>query len=275
MTHNKDGASNRRAAVSPVFALHYVKLAFRLILFVLVVVLFIVGKQEVLYEMELLWGGVWVLLFFGILLRFVPSRLESMGAQKQLARNFIPKQQTTPPLHSKRSVVVMLAVWLVPSVGVGAFYFLGIIGVGALLLLTLFLSVLDVLCILFFCPFQTWILKNRCCTTCRIYNWDYAMMLTPLLFVPSFYTYTLYGAALALLVQWEVEYHRHPERFSHETNACLDCSRCEERLCSHKRQLRSFIRKQRLLSHALVKDETPEIVRETVSVAASSDKTQP
>lgn len=274
----KERRTKKHAPIAPVFALHYVKLAFRSILLVFTIVLFALGKQELLYEMELLWGGIWLVLFLGILLRFFPSHLESAGAQKQLARNYIPKgTDPVPQKQSKRSLTVMLLVWLVPSVAVGVLSILGVLGRGALLLLTLFLSVLDVVCILFFCPFQTWILKNRCCTTCRIYNWDYAMMLTPLLFVPSFYTYTLYGAALALLIQWEVEHYRHPERFYAQTNACLDCSHCEERLCTHKRQLRSFIRKQHLISLVLAKDETHESLPaneldlETVSVAKQNE----
>ena len=274
----KEEHTKKRAPIAPVFALHYVKLAFRSILLVFTIVLFALGKQELLYEMELLWGGIWLALFLGILLRFFPSHLESAGAQKQLARNYIPKgTDPVPYKQSKRSLTVMLLVWLVPSVVIGVLSVFGVLGRGALLLLTLFLSVLDVMCILFFCPFQTWILKNRCCTTCRIYNWDYAMMLTPLLFVPSFYTYTLYGAALALLIQWEVEHYRHPERFYAQTNACLDCSHCEERLCTHKRQLRSFIRKQHLISLVLAKDETHkslpanELDLETVSVAKQNE----
>ena len=38
-----------------------------------------------------------------------------------------------------------------------------------------------VICILFYCPFQMWFLKNRCCVNCRIYNWDYAFLFTPFL----------------------------------------------------------------------------------------------
>ena len=69
------------------------------------------------------------------------------------------------------------------------------------------------------------------------------MMFTPLVFIPHIYTYSLLGCALLLLLRWEITYRRHPERFSTATNKCLDCSRCEEKLCSHKTQLRSFIKK--------------------------------
>ena len=94
-------------------------------------------------------------------------------------------------------------------------------------------------------PFQTWFMKNRCCTTCRIYNWDFAMMFTPLVFIPSLYTYSLLGFALALLIRWEVTYRLHPERFSPATNRYLSCANCKEKLCSHKKQLRGFLKKYR------------------------------
>ena len=68
------------------------------------------------------------------------------------------------------------------------------------------------------------------------------MMFTPLAFIPDGYTCSLLGCALLLLLRWEVAYARHPERFHSESNACLDCSVCEERLCSHKRQLQSFLK---------------------------------
>ena len=53
------------------------------------------------------------------------------------------------------------------------------------------------------------------------------------------------GFALLLLLGWEISYRLHPERFSTDTNRCLDCSRCEEKLCSHKTQLRGYLRKYR------------------------------
>jgi hypothetical protein len=93
------------------------------------------------------------------------------------------------------------------------------------------------ICILFFCPFQTWFLKNKCCAACRIYNWDYAMMFTPLFFVRRDYAWSLLVLSVALLIRWEITFYRHPERFSENTNEYLQCKNCQERLCSHKKQL--------------------------------------
>ena len=74
-------------------------------------------------------------------------------------------------------------------------------------------GVCDIICILFFCPFQTWFMKNRCCTTCRIYNWDFAMLCTPFLLIPGFYNshchvpmvmFRGYGEDLPLFLGWSL-----------------------------------------------------------------------
>ena len=135
--------------------------------------------------------------------------------------------------------------WLLLNGIIGGLYYAGVLDGGVLLLISLAYSVCDMICILFFCPFQTWFMKNKCCTTCRIYNWDYAMMFTPMLFLGNLYGLSLLGVALALLIQWEVLALRHPERFSEQTNAALACPNCQEKLCHHKKQLRGFWAKNR------------------------------
>ena len=90
-------------------------------------------------------------------------------------------------------------------------------------------------------------MKNRCCTVCRIYNWDFAMMFTPLVFIPNVYTWSLLGMSLLLLLRWEITLRRHPERFSDRTNACLSCQNCTEKLCHHNKPLQVFRLKERLL----------------------------
>ena len=128
---------------------------------------------------------------------------------------------------------------------IGLMYAAKWIDAGILLLISLAYSVCDMICILFFCPFQTWFMKNKCCTSCRIYNWDFIMMVTPLIFIPSVFTWSLVFCALLLLIRWEVTIHRHPERFFEETNGNLSCASCQERLCQHKTQLQHFLKENR------------------------------
>ena len=230
--------------LSKIYALHYFKLIMRSLLFVLSLTFYILGRAHVLTDNIVLPTVVWVFFFIGMLLRFFPSKFESMGCQKVFKRNYEPVvENPVTEIHTWKKTFIVALAWVFLNGVIGLLYFLGVYDKGVLILVALAYSVCDVICILFFCPFQTWFMKNRCCTTCRIYNWDFAMMFTPLVFIPHWYTYSLLGFALILLLRWEVTYRLHPERFSASTNKCLDCSRCEEKLCSHKKQLQGFIKK--------------------------------
>ena len=235
-----------RKHISRISILHYVKLVLRSALFVLVLVYYIFERTDKLTSFAPLPICVWIFFVAEMVLRFFPSRLESMGCQKQFKHNYEPISKTAVPVNQSWKRTALVAVlWLTLNAVIGALYFAGIFDRGILILIAIGFSVCDIVCILFFCPFQTWFMKNRCCTTCRIYNWDFAMMFTPLVFIPSLYTYSLLGCAIALLLRWEIAYRLHPERFSTATNKCLDCSRCEEKLCSHKKQLQFFLKKYR------------------------------
>ena len=81
---------------------------------------------------------------------------------------------------------------------------MGILDDGIMILLCGAYSVCDMICIMFFCPFQSWFLKNKCCSACRIYNWDYAMMFTPMLFIRNFYSWSLFFMSVVVLIHWEI-----------------------------------------------------------------------
>ena len=172
--------------------------------------------------------------------RFFPSRIESPGCQKQFARNYIKSGETQIAIQDNNGTVLVLLVWIGFNGIFGALYMAGIFDDGIMLLISCAYSVCDMICILFFCPFQTWFLKNKCCSTCRIYNWDFAMMFTPLFFVMKPYTWGLLALSVALLIRWEITFYKHPERFSEKTNEYLRCQNCTEKLCSHKKQLKTL-----------------------------------
>lgn len=232
--------------------MHYLKLAYRSALFLLAAVMYAVSKLKNTGEMfrgferqSWLLGIIWLVYAVEMISRFFPSRLESMGCQKQFRRNYRPAAEGTPaPLPSARLGMVA-ASWLALNGAIGALYLLRLIDEGLLVLVSLAYGVCDMICILFFCPFQTWMMKNRCCTVCRIYNWDFAMMFTPFLLIPRLFTWSLLGMSLLLLARWEITLHRHPERFSERTNEALRCANCQEKLCHHKKQLRRFWEKNK------------------------------
>jgi hypothetical protein len=240
--------------ISRVSAMHYAKMVIRALLFFGAVGLYIfkriTGKGIFLENskaLPLLLILIWIVYAIEMACRFFPSKLESPGCQKQFACNFIPTEAKEPSLQSWKRTFAVIAAWLALNGSIGALYFADIIDAGILILITLAYGVCDMICILFFCPFQTWFMKNRCCTDCRIYNWDFAMMFTPLIFIPHPYTYSLVTLSLMLLFRWEWNYKRHPERFSEATNACVSCKHCNEKLCRHKKQLMAFIRDKKFI----------------------------
>jgi hypothetical protein len=182
-------------------------------------------------------GTVWLIFVLEMICRFFPSRLESPGCQKQFARNYIKSGKTDIIIQDNNGTVLVLLLWISFNMLFGALHMAGILDDGIMLLLCSAYSVCDVICILFFCPFQSWFMKNKCCSNCRIYNWDYAMMFTPLFFVRRSYLWSLVAISLVLLIRWEITFYKHPERFSENTNDYLKCANCSEKLCTHKNQL--------------------------------------
>lgn len=239
----------KKPKLTVVSSSHYFKLVYRSILFTAFLVMYIrwkikgvtfVFNNQRVEHYGILPDLVWLVFIIEMILRFFPSATESPGCQKQFARNYSPTGRTDVVLHDNNAAIIVLFVWIILNLIFGALYMSHVLDDGFMLLLCLAYSVCDMICILFFCPFQTWFLKNKCCVTCRIYNWDYAMMFTPLFFIKSTFSWTLLGAALCLLIRWEVTVWRYPERFSENTNRYLDCKNCTEKLCAHKTQLARF-----------------------------------
>jgi len=184
--------------------------------------------------------AVWLLLMLSMLFRLFPSRFESLGCQKEFSRRFSPTGYTVSPAairKTDRGALWVLLSWLVLN---GVFY----VGYTAhfldkrfMVCLAAFYGVCDIICILFFCPFQAWMMHNRCCTTCRIFNWDYIMICTPLMVLTGPLTRSACLLSILLLLRWEITYRRHRERFFEVSNDALRCSQCQEHLCKYKRAL--------------------------------------
>ena len=246
--------------LTKVTALHYVKLFYRSIFLIIGIVLYALLRTDgrgisfdslfdVFYAPSVegvILTVIWCVYFIELILRFFPSRLESMGCQKQFARNYEPTgREDIKNVSGLRTLWVALS-WLALNGIIGALYLLSVIDAGILFIISLAFGVCDMVCILFYCPFHSVFFRNRCCTDCRIYNWDFAMMFTPFVFIAgSWYTGVLLGLSLVLLARWEITYKLFPERFSTNTNKCLDCAHCPEKLCRHKSQLGRYIKKNK------------------------------
>ena len=99
----------------------------------------------------------------------------------------------------------------------------------------LFFVFMDQFCVSVFCPFK-WLSKSKCCSTCRINNWCYIMAFSPLIFIPSFWTWSVIAVSIIVVMQWEYLYHRHPRRFFETHNAALMCRNCVVE-CTGRRKL--------------------------------------
>ena len=239
--------TKKRAKLTPVGIWHWTRLVYRSMLFLLLIYSYV--RYRFIYHEPFVLGlekmpgiiiFVWTIYVIEMIFRFFPASIESPGCQKQFARNYIKSGETEIAIQDNNGTVLVLLIWIGFNAGIGALYMADVIDDGIMLLISCAYSVCDMICILFFCPFQTLLLKNKCCSTCRIYNWDYAMMFTPLFFVRKPYTWGLLALSIALLIRWEVTFYLHPERFSEQTNDYLRCQNCTEKLCTHKKQLKSL-----------------------------------
>ena len=184
----------------------------------------------------------WALLMLDMALQMIPSRrLIALGSQKQFKKHFQPAARVPDRealrgfvKTSNRSAGVILIIWIALVLILGSLYLLGFLDRGIMVLVSTAFYVCDLICVLFWCPFRVFFMKNRCCTTCRIFNWDHLMMFVHLLFVPSFFTLSLGIASVVIFLVWEVTFHRHPERFWDRSNRALRCISCTDHLCNRR-----------------------------------------
>lgn len=110
------------------------------------------------------------------------------------------------------------------------------------------LRIMSNLFVLIWCPFGA-IMHNKCCTECRIFNWDELMVNSPMIFVLNFASALTLLIALFIFVQWEIAIAKYPERFVSETNksiackcsACTLCGRCKRKNGQWSLVLRDFL----------------------------------
>ena len=186
---------------------------------------------------------VWLIFMVMMLRHLFPGEVVTM-ALKKLKATPKPAQEVGKELEmyrfiqdqNKRAWMVML-VWLSFNGLWGILFLIGIIDETDLVMLTVFYFVCDYICILFFCPFQTFIMKNKCCVNCRIFDWGHFMMFTPMLFIRNFFSWSLFFTSCVVLIHWEIKYIKYPEKFWENTNENLKCANCNDRTCKIKKTL--------------------------------------
>lgn len=128
-----------------------------------------------------------------MILQIVPIRNRvPLGSQKLFANRFQPIREKINYKALKQYIIFttkaaykVFLIWCALIAMIGVFYYSGILSKIALFMISVLFYVCDLICVLIWCPFRL-IMKNRCCTTCRIFNWDHLMMFSPLIYMGGF-----------------------------------------------------------------------------------------
>ena len=181
----------------------------------------------------------WIIWVMDMFFQIIPIKNHiPLGSQKLFANRFRPIREKInyQALHdhvvttTKAAYQVML-LWCALLLVIGVLYWLGVLTKPMIFLCSVIFYVCDLICVLIWCPFRL-ILKNRCCTTCRIFNWDHLMMFSPLIFIGGFYALSLAAVAILAWLVWELCVMMYPERFWDKSNLALQCSECTDKLCT-------------------------------------------
>ncbi len=222
----------------------------RLAIFIIIFIIYLADKPYLtrLAEQPIINGVtiihvLWVVFMVMMVLHIFPLKHVSMAMKKADHDKYSPVENYSElellrfvKQQNIRAWIVML-VWLSLNGVFGFLYLMRVIDNTDLLMLTVFFFLSDYICILFYCPFQFKIMKNRCCVNCRIYDWGHFMMFTPMLFIRNFFSWSLFFTSAVVLIRWEIRYAKRPELFWHGSNRNLQCANCKDKICRYKGKL--------------------------------------
>ena len=232
--------------ISKTRKIYFLRLFGRIAALFMAVALYILKKSEfdILSGLNFFSGFsvlhiLWAVWMWDMVLQLIPVKAHiSIGSQKVFSSLFRPIKEKINKDNLKKYIkdttnaaYKVMVLWIVLVLAIGVLYWRGIIGIAEIFLISVFFYVADLICVLIWCPFRL-IMGNKCCTTCRIFNWDHLMMFSPFILVPGVYSYTLAGFALAIWEVWEVCVFTFPERFWENSNMALKCSECTDKLCT-------------------------------------------
>lgn len=232
--------------LSPLRKNYIIRLIFRILILALCLVLYFVAPKEFYILKGLnffkdfsLFHLLWAIWVTDMVCQLVPIKNNiPLGSQKLFRNRFKPIREKVNPTALKKHIFSttkaagkVMVLWGFLISIIGSLYVLNIIDKKILLLISVVFYVCDLICVLIWCPFRL-ILKNRCCTTCRIFNWDHLMMFSPLFFIGGFFAISLFVMALVVWLVWELSILIYPERFWEFSNDSLKCSNCTDKLCT-------------------------------------------
>lgn len=240
-------------SVSPVTRRYVREFFLRLAVFALVLMTRLFAPDRLAFTAPFRWSRwplaiLWVAVLCSMAAQLNPNSGLTAGCMKQYPNRFDPVPDYDPEAlkravrRQNRGAVRVALVWLAVNLCFGVLYHRKVLSAADLIVLCALAYLCDLVCVLFFCPFQTFLMGNRCCVNCRIFAWGSWMMAAPLMCVPHWYSWSLFGMGLVVLAVWERRYARYPERFWDGSNYLLQCGRCQEQLCRYKRPRTSKFR---------------------------------
>ena len=182
----------------------------------------------------------WLVVVLILLKRMIPGLNRKIGPAKIFENKYVPGLARTPVREERlrsyvakvnRGALKTAVYWTLVILAVGGLYHRNVFGTTGLFIIVVFFVFMDQFCVSLWCPFE-WLIGNKCCNSCRINNWGYLMAFLPLVFLPSFWTYSIILLSGVVVAQWEYLFYRHPERFFELYNACLMCRNCPEKCAS-------------------------------------------
>lgn len=242
----KHSAEQKGLRLSSLRRTYLIRLGGRIVILLTIICIYFSAPEqlETLYGMNFFQRFsflhiLWIIWMLDMVQQLLPiSRKIALGSQKMfrhryqaVSENFDRTALKASAASATRQAYKIFVLWSAFIAVLGILHFLKWLSHVQLFLISVCFYVCDLICVLFWCPFRL-IMKNRCCTTCRIFNWDHLMMFTPMLFIKGFYTYSLLIVAAMIWASWELCVIIHPERFSEQTNKALRCSACTDKLCS-------------------------------------------
>ena len=180
----------------------------------------------------------WVIWMLDMIQQLYPAKHIALGSHKVFKLRFKPvlDRINTDTLKryittTTRSAYKVMLLWIALIGALGFGKWTGILQDAHLFLVSVLFYVCDLICVLIWCPFRL-MMGNKCCTTCRIFNWDHLMMFTPMVYVKGFFSLSLLTVSVVVWLAWELCVAFYPERFWEKSNAALKCSECTDKLCT-------------------------------------------
>ena len=246
MSSTKKEFSKHKEKTSKTRAIYFARLFARIIILVTAVLTYFFNKDvfsiaeglnflTTFSPLHILWA-IWI---WDMILQLIPVKAHiSIGSQKVFESLFRPIKEKINYENLKKhikdttaSAYKVMIIWILLTIATTILYLTGILDTGIMVLLAVFFYVCDLICVLIWCPFRL-IMKNKCCTTCRIFNWDHLMMFLPIIALNSFFSWSLVLFSFSIWLVWELCVFTYPERFWEDSNMALRCSECTDKLCT-------------------------------------------